>query len=1273
MISDGWLIGYNGTATEVIVPKGVTGLSHTAFNTKAMTKIEFEQGSLITQIGDGANTVVPDPLSASKLSFALPIKDGITIKTLSFWATGEIIIIDPNMNTVYETDTFNLADGKKKIIAPLNSTGQAFATKNGIAFEEYVFEIFDGWLIGYLGTATEVIVPNEVTRLSHTVFNTKAMTKIEFEQGSLITQIGDGANPVVPNPLLASKLSLILPTKEGITIKALSFWASGEIIITDPNKNTVYEADTFYLADGKKKIIAPLNSTGQAFATANGIAFEEYDAHSDNVDMDVINPGESVSSFIDKYNATVAIDNTVSKDKNAFKITYNVDGTAWSYVIISASESAQTATAYEGIAYWINTLDKDVSAELSLFDSDGEMFRYDVSKPFYLMSEAKELTKKSAMQVIPKNFKGYVLYPYTSLKKDTAQDLSVNNIIDKIVSVQFEFRGVKGEVYIDDIGVIASLNAFASSHSNTPLPIEEPVENNNPEQESGQENSNMTVGNSGANVDYLLNTVNFIASVAKDVSPDGLAYKFDAIRTNPDGNVATYEIKMPLKSDAFANAQGIVFWIKNFNNKMIQYINIVDSTSVDGVDLFYNMNAAEYYFYIENGVEKAGKGNVNVPANYEGFVLIPYKSFNYYYASDDVNATNFPDRKGTNPTTIDRASVMIYPDFTPIEGQSLYIDDFGVYHSKVDFMASHATGSDEKTDEGPLYVVNDCEDLANIVWSTNVKITVTNENAKEGNNYKIIPGVNSPGTYSCFQPTVIIPDEETHKTIKGIAYWVTGFKGKTNSLMQGPEQVIDGLTETFTYDVTKTIYYIDKDGNLFEKTGNEVIFEGFTGYIIYPYDSFRFYYDSTGVSTGVRKLTKISKLSFGIYATPDNVAGAEFFVDSISYFTNLDDVLAKYVKATSSFEQPAGEENKGMTVGNSGADLSSISYTDNAKVSISNLSPDGKAFRYDFFRTSETSPWFASSINWVNKSTDWKKGAGLCFWYQPTTKILADLSVTIKDCSEAIPEIFNPYNKPFYYIGVDGVRIESQGGVAAPQGFKGWILIPFDSFEFFYKIGEGSSNCTFDQIDSIELYMPGFEQLVGDYMVLDDFSVYNSLDEITKLLAPVGIVNIDKSAVDVELDISLTTRTAPKLTDFNKDLKMMPFKSGDIRTTSAILRWESKKDVKIYKISVYEKDGNIYKFLKIAVAKSQAGIAKVLNLKKEQDYLVQVNACDPWGELLEDGYYEPVSFKTLSTDTFVYGVAKNDSSIFVVMIIIGGLVVLVLLFGIWFFKFRKKN
>lgn len=1169
----------------------------------------------------------------------------------------------------------------KKYISVVVSIAYAFSiltVTNVFAVSD--FDISNGWLVAYNGTSTEVVVPKEVSVLYHPAFNTKAMTKIEFESESILSQIGDGMNPVVPNPLTATKLQVILPVRDGITIKAWSFWTSGEVTITDPNMNTIYEDNLFYIGDGKKKIIAPLSSKAYIFATANNIAFEEYSAipvvydHSDNADMTVINACESITSILYKQGVTVSYDNTVSLDQKAFKIIYNADA-LWSYIYMSTSTSEQTLTDYEGIAYWINTKDKDVNADLTLFDSDGEKFIYNTSKPFYLMSDAKELTKISTMQLIPKNFKGYVLYPYTSIKKDVAQDLNINGRIDKVSFFQLEFRGEQGEVFIDDVGVVASIDAFALSHSSKPLDYEEPTVDNdrNAEQPPSVENKNTIVGNSGANIDNLFNIVNYIPSVAKDVSPDKMAYKFEAKRTNPASDNASFEMKLPLKTASFANAQGIVFWIKNFNSKIKQYINVIDTTSIPGVDLIYNINESEYYYYIENGVEKAGKGNLNLPAGYEGFVLIPYKSFNYYYATDDTTANKFPKRKGTIPVMFDRAYFLIYPDFKPVLGKSFYIDDIGVYHNKKDFLASHTTKTDTTSNNGPLYIVNDCEDLANIAWSTNVKIEVTKENAKEGNNYKVTSGTTDKTKYSIFQPNVIIPDEETHKSIKGIAYWVTGFKGKTNSLMQGPEQVIGDRTETFTYDTTKPIYFIDKDGNLFEKKGNEVILDGFTGYIIYPYDSFRFYYDTKGVSTGTRKLTKISKLSFGIYTTPENVAGVPFFVDNISYFTSLEAVFAKYVKAKSSFEQPVGPENKGMVVGNSGSDLSTIASVENAKTSISNVSPDKKGFRYDFAKTSETNKWFASSINIVNKTIDWKNASGLCFWFQPTTKLLAELSVTAKDSSEAVPEIFNPYNKKYYYIDIDGVRIESQGSIAPPEGFKGWIIIPLDSFDFYYKIGEGSSNSKLDRIDSIELYMQGYEHLVGDYMVLDDFSVYNSLEEITKLLAPNGIVNIDKSAVAVELDVTLTTNTSPLLTDYNKELKMRPIKSGDIKTTSAILRWNNKSGVKTYKINVYEKTGDSYKFVKTAVAKTQDGSTKINSLKKATEYTIQISACDPWGETLADGYYEPLSFKTLAKDADVYIPSKNNSSTIMIIALISVFAVISLLLLVFWKMKKRKN
>lgn len=253
--ASGNMTDYTGTGGVVVIPKEVKNI-WAGFGSKALTTVTFEAGSQLEYIGQNAF-----PYVTTEYTITLPDKAGIMIEDWSFYTGSIVNITIPNTSTVINgNNAFN--QGQYVRMSGKNASPAEIYCSNSIywLFTDLEYTVSGGWLDNYTGIGGELVIPKEVSYIYGTVLNNKNITKISFEAGSQLIQFGDGGNFILTGN---TDVQIVLPVKEGITIKAYSLWGDASQI-TDPNLTTVYEASSVWT--GRVfNIIAPANSSAKTY------------------------------------------------------------------------------------------------------------------------------------------------------------------------------------------------------------------------------------------------------------------------------------------------------------------------------------------------------------------------------------------------------------------------------------------------------------------------------------------------------------------------------------------------------------------------------------------------------------------------------------------------------------------------------------------------------------------------------------------------------------------------------------------------------------------------------------------------------------------------------------------------------------------------------------------------------------------------------------------------------------------------------------------------
>ena len=214
VIEDGVLTKYTGTATDVVIPEGVTKISYQAFYHKSsIVTVTIPEG--VTSIGDyafnGCDNLVevnlPNSLTTigiGAFSWCSSIKrielpTGLTtIKKGAFERCNQLnVIVVPESVETIEDEVFP-TENKFRVIGKKDSYVETYVknisncTFTDIENVKNDFIIEDGVLIDYIGTETELVIPDGVKEIKEdclSFYNDRVGGGISYNSEDIRTKI----------------------------------------------------------------------------------------------------------------------------------------------------------------------------------------------------------------------------------------------------------------------------------------------------------------------------------------------------------------------------------------------------------------------------------------------------------------------------------------------------------------------------------------------------------------------------------------------------------------------------------------------------------------------------------------------------------------------------------------------------------------------------------------------------------------------------------------------------------------------------------------------------------------------------------------------------------------------------------------------------------------------------------------------------------------------------------------------------------------------------
>lgn len=345
------------------------------------------------------------------------------------------------------------------------------------------------------------------------------------------------------------------------------------------------------------------------------------------------------------------------------------------------TEGNETAMAdAESVVFWIKTPDT-VGGEattdpdalkmfMNVFDTiDGkrvERSRVSDGKQNLTLVSTKDGTVQTQPLAyylkIPTAFEGYVILPASEWKDFTVQYFS---------EVQIWYDGTNETFLLDNIGVTSDMQACISGLSELYTPDEGGEDDGKVDHTTHPDNKNMSVAcglESLEQVGYSSVPVKELS----DISPDGSCLRFRPANAGGELN-----FNLDSNKEAFKDAEAIVFWVK---------IPDVAEPAIHMAVYDQRPDLPRKQFGLPNGgysirTVSTATGEVksidcgwyiNIPANFEGYVIIDKASFSYINEGNPGDV--FSIEHMTQLKWYFEGGTVILPNIT----EDYYIDDIGV-------------------------------------------------------------------------------------------------------------------------------------------------------------------------------------------------------------------------------------------------------------------------------------------------------------------------------------------------------------------------------------------------------------------------------------------------------------------------------------------------------------------------------------------------------------------------------------------------------------------
>lgn len=264
VIEDGVLVKYAGTDEKIVVPSEVTSIGKKAFyNCSNVSSIELPEG--VTSIGEQA-------FSRCTGLKSITIPEGVKkIRTSAFSGCSNLSTIEIPNSVKWMADNTFLGCSNLIIHCMRGSYAETYAQKKSISYQYIVetdFVVENGVLLKYVGTNSDVVIPEGITEISYAAFaNCTDLKSIKIPEG--VTTIGEYAFSGCSN---LSKVELPIGV---VSIKGYAFNECSSLSnIEIPKGTTSIGCNAFYSCTNLSKIEIPAGVTyigWNAFSNCSGL------------------------------------------------------------------------------------------------------------------------------------------------------------------------------------------------------------------------------------------------------------------------------------------------------------------------------------------------------------------------------------------------------------------------------------------------------------------------------------------------------------------------------------------------------------------------------------------------------------------------------------------------------------------------------------------------------------------------------------------------------------------------------------------------------------------------------------------------------------------------------------------------------------------------------------------------------------------------------------------------------------------------------------------
>ena len=946
-------------------------------------------------------------------------------------------------------------------------------------------------------------------------------------------------------------------------------------------------------------------------------------------------------------------------DETCLKFTTSDAGRQLNFPIHSTGNEDAMANA-EAVVFWIKTPDT-VNGEattdpdalkmyMNIFDtSSGERemrSRVDDGSQNLTMISTKDgtvQTQPSSWYLkIPTAFEGYVVIPAAAWTDFQIQYFS---------EVQIWFDETAETFLLDNIGVTGDTQACITGLSELYTPEQGGEDDGKVDHTTHPDNANMVVGCGFESLDQIGYSSVAAVEIA-NISPDGSCLKFQPTATGGEINFPVDQSKTGVIQDA----EAIVFWIKTPDvGSTCSYFGVYDQRPDEP--------RYEFGYTREEGstscrVVSAADGSVqtiqnawyvNLPANFEGYVIFDKEMFNAPSGSNpdktfDIN--HFSELK------------WYFEPEQPIAGEDYYVDDIGVTSDVDAYIAglkalygSEAAPDDHSRhpDNANMLVACGLESLDQIGYNSVTAMEISD--------------ISPDGSCLKFQPTAnggelnfnMDSNKEAFKDAEAIVFWVkTPDVAEPCIHLSVYDQRPDTDRKQFSVpDSGTSIQVVSAADGSVQTIDNGWyinIPSNFEGYVVL--DKSIFSHVSEGAKEDVFSIEHMTQLKWYFEGGNPilNNLGEDYYIDDIGVTSDVDAYIAGlkalYGSEAAPDDHSRHPDNKNMSVACGLESLDQIGYNSVSVMELSDISPDGSCLR---FRPSNSGGEL--NFNMDSNKEAFKDAQAIVFWVKTPDVAEPAIHMAVYDQRpDTDRKQFGLPNGGYSIRTVSALTgevktIDCSWYIDIPSNFEGYVIIDKAAFS---NVNEGDSGDVFDiqYMTQLKWYFEGgtliLPNVTEDYYI-DDIGVTSDVDAYIESLA-------ELYEKDTPTDPEEPTDPGDPGDDDRPAYEEGPLaptegytvKSLEAAGNEARLTWESIEGVDKYVVHLYrlgkgDAGETLYTYVKTVTADEGASSVVLTDLTALTDYAAQLVAMTSTDEIIFA--YELKTFRTLEP-----GVELKDPS-----------------------------